>query len=76
MYDAATGTGAQIDGNVVRLHFIDGQRGDDIPMHDGMIIDKGGPGLSVINADGVNVSGGSGGGGCFVSCAVISWILE
>jgi len=41
MYDTATETGAEIDGNIITLHFVDGQRGDDIPLQDGMIIDQG-----------------------------------
>jgi uncharacterized repeat protein (TIGR01451 family) len=36
-------TGAQINGNVVTLHFVDGQRGDDDLMANGTIVDPGGP---------------------------------
>ncbi|MCA9898446.1 MAG: DUF11 domain-containing protein [Ardenticatenaceae bacterium] len=36
-------TGAQINGNVVTLHFVDGQRGDDDLTANGTIVDPGGP---------------------------------
>jgi hypothetical protein len=39
-------TGAVIDGDVVTLYFVDGQRGDDDLAADGVIIDPGGPGIS------------------------------
>ena len=42
MYDGQTG--AEINGNVVILHFIDGQRGDDDLTQNGVIVDQGGPG--------------------------------
>ena len=76
MFDTATQTGAEIDGNIITLHFVDGERGDDILMQDGMIVDQGGPGVSVSNSDGVSTSGGGGGGGCFVSGAGSGWLLE
>ena len=44
MYDEETGTGAKIDGKEVRLHFVDGKRGDDDLGKDGKIEDDGGPG--------------------------------
>ena len=69
MYGTATETGAEIDGNMITLHFVDGQRGDDIPLQDGRIIDQGGPGVSVSDSDGSSSSGG-GGGGCFIGIAV------
>ena len=70
MYEPSTETGAEIDGNIVTLHFVDGQRGDDIPVPDGRIIDQGGPGVSVSIGDGTSTSGGGGGGGgCFISIA-------
>jgi hypothetical protein len=41
------GTGAEINGNIVVLHFIDGQRGDDdLIGGNGVIVDDGGPGTS------------------------------
>jgi hypothetical protein len=70
MYETATETGAEIDGNIITLHFVDGNRGDDIPLQDGMIIDQGGPGVSVSNSNGASPSGGGGGGGgCFIGTA-------
>ncbi|MCP4748443.1 MAG: hypothetical protein GY874_20265 [Desulfobacteraceae bacterium] len=36
-------TGAQINGNILTLHFADGQTGDDILVADGMVIDIGAP---------------------------------
>ncbi|HJH27480.1 MAG TPA: hypothetical protein C5S37_12145 [Methanophagales archaeon] len=42
MYDGQTG--AEINGNVVILHFIDGQRGDDNLTANGVIVDQGGSG--------------------------------
>ncbi len=45
-------TGAQIAGNVVTLHYVDGGRGDDDGMANGVIVDPGGPGdPPVANAD-------------------------
>ena len=43
LYDG--NTGAKIDANVVILHFVDGQRGDDDLESDGRIVDQGGPGF-------------------------------
>jgi len=43
LYDGETG--AEINGNVITLHFIDALRGDDILIQDSMIVDKGGPGF-------------------------------
>ena len=49
---------------------VDGKRGDDIPLKDGMIIDPGGPGVFVANGNGTNTSSGGGGGsGCFINIA-------
>ena len=56
MFDGQTG--AQILGNVITLHFVDGLRGDDDLQADGDIEDIGAPGTT---------SGGS--GGCFISTA-------
>ena len=62
VYDGVTG--AEIDGNVVTLHFVDGDEGDDILTADGMIIDAGGPMLDDVSPE----SGDYGpGGGCFVT---------
>jgi len=38
------GTGADISGNVITLHFVDGQRGDSDGEENGVIVDPGGPG--------------------------------
>jgi len=47
MYDGTTG--AEINGNEVTLHFVDGLRGDeDITVND-IIVDQGGPGQQVSN---------------------------
>ncbi|MBN1125004.1 MAG: hypothetical protein JXA82_08350 [Sedimentisphaerales bacterium] len=43
MYDGQTG--AVIEGNVITLHFVDGQRGDNDLLSNGIIIDPGAPGL-------------------------------
>ena len=77
MYESATQTGAEIDGNIITLHFIDGKRGDDILVPDGMIVDIGAPGVSASNSNGASTSSG-GGGGCFISIVVdgMDTILE
>ena len=46
----ADGTGAEIVGNTVALHFIDGQKGDDGLIAEGTIVDDGGP---VVAADSI-----------------------
>lgn len=48
MFDAATGTGAIINGNIITLHFVDGKRGDASPgTTDGVVFTApGGPVLS------------------------------
>jgi len=67
MYESSTQTGAEINGNIITLHFIDGQRGDDDITDDGVIIDQGGPGIdSSISGD---FPDNSSGGGCFVRTA-------
>ena len=48
-YDGTTG--AEIFGNVVILHFVDGQRGDNDLTVNGMIVDPGAPGLGGIPGD-------------------------
>jgi hypothetical protein len=64
LYDGETG--AEINGNVITLHFVDGERGDDVLAQDGMIVDQGGPGVVV---GGGSSGGGGGGGGCFIATA-------
>ena len=68
LYDGEE-TGAEINENVIILHFVDGLRGDDNLAADGIIIDLGGPG-SAIGGD--SLSSGSDdddGGGCFIATA-------
>jgi hypothetical protein len=60
MYDGETG--AEINGNLVTLHFVDGQRGDSDLEVNGAILDPGAP------AQKASISGSSGGGG---GCSVI-----
>lgn len=43
-YDPATGTGAEILGRTIRLHLVDGGRGDGDLTANGVIADPGGPG--------------------------------
>ena len=66
LYDGETG--AEIDGNTITLHFVDGKRGDDdLDGTNGIIVDPGGPAL--INAiDQATETAGddTGGGGCFI----------
>ena len=65
LYDAPTQTGADIIGNIITLHFVDGQRGDDDLTSDGNVIDQGGPGFSGDNyAD------------CFIATAAHGSIIE
>jgi cyclophilin family peptidyl-prolyl cis-trans isomerase len=54
-------TGAEINGNVVTLHFIDGQRGDSDLMANGKITD---PGTPASLAKNTGTDGGGSGGGC------------
>lgn len=54
-------TGAEIDGNLITIHFVDGKRGDSDLAGNGIIVDTGSPALNAGNA---GVSGGGGGGGC------------
>ena len=74
-YDPKTGVGAEIDGDVITLHFIDGALGDGDLTANGSIADPGGPSLPlVVNPEGGISSpetdsgsgDGGGGGGCFL----------
>ena len=78
LYDGQTG--AEMDGHVITLHFVDGQRGDDDLTVDGLVFDVGGPGITLDpsganNGDGSSEKGGEGGGGCFIGTAVgrVEW---
>lgn len=57
MYDPKTGTGAVINGNMIALVFVDGERGDDDLTKNHIIVDIGAPGVGP-----VVVNGGGGGG--------------
>jgi uncharacterized protein YkwD/chitodextrinase len=70
LYDGETG--AEIEENIIVLHFVDGERGDhDLDDTNGVIVDPGGPGFSISQVDG---AGGdeTGSGGCFIVTATIS----
>ena len=56
---------------------MDGKKGDDDLTVDGIVIDMGGPGVSLSPSDGGGSGsgtsgGGGGGGGCFIGTAVNS----
>jgi len=59
LYDGQTG--ADIDGNLITLYFVDGKRGDDDLAVNGAIVDQGGPGENQTS-----------GGGCFISTILVS----
>ena len=61
LYDGQTG--AEINGNIITLYFVDGQRGDDILTQDRMVVDVGGPGFEDTAATDKSGSGG----GCFIT---------
>jgi len=63
MYDGETG--AEIDGNVITIHFVDGKRGDDDLSANGSVVDDGGPG--VMSTSPPAETSGGGGGGCFIN---------
>jgi hypothetical protein len=70
-------TGANINGNVITLHFVDGLRGDDDLTANQVIIDVGGPGARGVTLE-LTPSGGGGGkaaGGCFIdtTASSLSW---
>ncbi len=46
LYDKQTDTGAEINGNSITLHFVDGARGDEDLTANGVIQDAGGPGFA------------------------------
>ncbi|MCO6411562.1 MAG: peptidylprolyl isomerase [Thiogranum sp.] len=56
-------TGARFSGNRIVLHFVDGARGDNDQVANGVIVDPGGP--AVVSLD----DSGSSGGGCTLSAA-------
>jgi len=70
MYNGTTG--AEIDGNIITLHFVDGERGDGDLSANGKIEDDGGPGFSdIITPQDDDEPGDSDGasGGCFIDAA-------
>ena len=72
-------TGAEFDGNVITLHFVDGKRGDSDLTANGIIVDPGTPAIKAVNT-GAN-SGGSSGGGCSINPSenhpgsAVGWLL-
>jgi len=66
LYDGTTG--AELDGNVITLHFVDGERGDHDLTADGIIDDPGGPAF-------VSTGGGGSSSTCFIATAAYgtSW---
>ena len=73
LYDG--NTGAEINGNEITLHFVNGERGDDdINPTNTVIIDVGGPGNN--NQQELQSGGGSGGGGCFISTATYGFSMS
>ncbi|MHC4560349.1 MAG: CFI-box-CTERM domain-containing protein, partial [Planctomycetota bacterium] len=78
IYDDPPGekTGAEIDGNVITLHFKDGQRGDDDLAANGIVMDQGGPGFTSTGGTTVGGGGGSSGGGCFIATAAFGSPME
>lgn len=68
LYDGTTG--AQISGNIITLHFVDGLRGDDdLDNTNGSVTDIGAPATAKQQQPGTTGSsgGGGGGGGCFIN---------
>jgi uncharacterized repeat protein (TIGR02543 family) len=61
-FDTQTQTGAEFNGNIITLHFVDGQLGDDDLTANGTILDVGGPGV-VDSGSGDSTSGGPSSGG-------------
>jgi hypothetical protein len=66
LYDGETG--AEINGNIIVLHFVDGMRGDDDLTANGIVTVTGGPGVAVKTSGGEG--GGGGGGGCFIGSLI------
>ena len=66
LYDGETG--AEINGNVITLHFVDGKRGDDdLDSTNGVIVDPGGPALiNRIDQALEATDNDTGGAGCFI----------
>jgi len=61
--------GAEINENIITLHFVDGETGDDDQTQNGMIIDIGGPGNTIITvpeSSSQQVNGDTDSYGCFI----------
>ena len=78
-YDSKTGIGAEFSGSIIKLHFVDGARGDSDLKSNGTITDPGAPGTAIVNpggsgggsGDGSGSSdSGGGGGGCFITTMI------
>lgn len=69
MYDGQTG--AEIDGSTVTLHFIDGGRGDDDGIANGIIADPSGLGEGASSGSNANSNSG-----CFIATAAYGSFME
>ena len=75
LYDGQTG--AEINGNVVKLYFVDGANGDDDLATNGIVVDDGAPAVVPASSGGTTVaSDGGGGGGCFIATAAHESLME
>ncbi|MDO8282311.1 MAG: CFI-box-CTERM domain-containing protein [Thermodesulfovibrionia bacterium] len=72
MYDGQTG--AEINGSTVTLHFIDGGRGDDDGIANGIISDP--SGLGENSSSGSVVSNADNKSGCFIATAAYGSLME
>ena len=60
LYDGQTG--AEISGNVIALHFVNGMRGDDDFTADGIVVDVGAPAVAIKSSSGSAIVATDGGG--------------
>jgi len=75
LYDGETG--AEINGNVITLHFVDGLRGDDdLNATNGIVFDPGGPAFFATNSTAESSTSGGGGEGCFIATAAYGSYME
>jgi hypothetical protein len=75
LYDGQTG--AEINGNIITLHFLDGMRGDDDLIANGVVVDVGAPAVTAkTSGGGTTVASENGGGGCFIATAVYGSLME
>ena len=72
LYDGTTG--AEINGNEITLHLVDGDRGDDDLSANGSVLDDGGPVVAV--SDDATGGGSGSSSGCFISTAQASGSLH